>query len=74
MPEEGEKSYKTLWILEYYDNICPNLKTFHAFSEEDVERQVRQWTTEVSHPVKRISLRHYPHGFVVRRLNEPKKD
>ncbi|GAC1342871.1 MAG: hypothetical protein NVSMB27_02210 [Ktedonobacteraceae bacterium] len=74
MVEEEERSYKTLWILEYFDDICPNLKTFHAHSEEEVEEQIRQWAAQVSHPVRRINLRHYPHGFVLRRLGEPKHD
>ena len=74
MVDEEERSYKTLWILEYFDDICPNLKTFHGFSEEDVERQIREWTAQVAHPVRRINLRHYPNGFVIRRLGEPKHD
>lgn len=55
---------KTLWLLAYDDIIYDHLQPFYAVSQEDAERQARQWLEQRPY-LKCLSLHPYPQGFRV---------
>lgn len=53
---------KTLWLLACDDTIYDLLEPFYAVSQEDAEKQARQWLEQRPY-LKCLSLRPYPRGF-----------
>ena len=55
---------RTLWMFEYWNSYTYILKQFYAFSEEDVEEQVRAFVEQQGvDRVRRMALTHFPYGF-----------
>ena len=55
---------RILWLLACTDSICDHLQPFYAISEEDAQRQAREWL-EQRPSLKYISLRPYPRGVML---------
>jgi hypothetical protein len=55
---------RILWLLACTDSICDHLQPIYAISEEDAQRQAREWL-EQRPSLKCISLRPYPRGFML---------